>query len=151
MEAEETSCCHAEKEMAVKKSPSFKSGVMSFLSTALIIIMPKCPFCIAAYTGSILMFFDIEIAALQPVADHGKPVLGLLIIALIGFNYNVKKSKVALAIAMAAMVLLLLSVYGKVQILPEWAIYLAFFFAAWYNGNFRYFYGFLKRGRPVVR
>lgn len=97
------------------------------------------------------MFFDIEITALQPIADHGKPVLGLIIIALIAFNYNVKKSKVALGIAILAIVLLLLSTYGNVHILPEWLIYAGFFFAAWYNGNFRYFYRFLRSGRPVTR
>ena len=151
MKPEKTSCCNAEKAVAVKKAPTFKSGFMSFLSTALIIIIPKCPFCIAAYAGSLLLFFDIEIMALQPIVDHGKPVLGLIIIALIAFNYNVKKSKVALGIALAAMTVLLLSTYGKVYIVPEWVIYLAFFFAAWYNGNFKYFYSFLRRGRQVSR
>ncbi|THD68861.1 hypothetical protein E7Z59_00595 [Robertkochia marina] len=151
MKPEKTSCCNAEKAVAVKNAPTFKSGFMSFLSTALIIIIPKCPFCIAAYAGSILMFFDIEIMALQPIVDHGKPVLGLIIIALIAFNYNVKKSKVALGIALAAMTVLLLTTYGKVYIVPEWMIYLAFFFAAWYNGNFKYFYSFLRRGRQVSR
>lgn len=151
MESEKTPCCNTGEGVAVKKTSSFKSGFMSFLSTALIIVLPKCPFCIAAYSGAILMFFDIEITALQPIADHGKPVLGLIIIALIAFNYNVKKSKVALGIAILAMVLLLLSTYGNVHILPEWLIYAGFFFAAWYNGNFRYFYRFLKSGRPVTR
>ena len=151
MEDKKTSCCHTQEVVQVSKAPSFKSGLMSFLSTALIIILPKCPFCIAAYSGAILMFFDIEIAALQPVADHGKPVLGLIIIALIAFNYNVKKSKVALAIAILAMGFLLLSVYGKIHILPEWLIYCGFFFAAWYNGNFKYFYSFLKSANPGIR
>ncbi|WP_224491619.1 hypothetical protein [Robertkochia flava] len=151
MKAEKTSCCNAEKVVAVKKAPSFKSGFMSFLSTALIIIIPKCPFCIAAYAGSLLLFFDIEIMALQPVVDHGKPVLGLIIICLIAFNYNVKKSKVALGIAITAFAILLLATYANIHLLPEWLIYLAFFFAAWYNGNFKYFYSFLKSGKQGNR
>ena len=147
MELEKTSCCSSQKAVAIKKEPSFKSGLMSFLSTALIIVLPKCPFCVAAYSGAILMFFDIENEALTPLFLHGKPVLGLVIIALIAFNYNAKKSKIALTVSILAFVLLLLSTYGNISLVPNWVLYLGFLFGAWYNGNFRYFYNFLKSSR----
>ena len=129
--------------IAIKKEPSFKSGIFSFLSSLLIIILPKCPFCVAAYSGAILMFFDIENKALIPIFFHGKPVLGLIIILLIAFNYNKKKSKIALGVAGLAFVVLLLSTYKNIVLAPDGVIYAAFLFAAWYNGNFKYFYNFL--------
>ena len=95
------------------------------------------------------MFFEIENEALVPFFTHAKPVLGIVIIALITFNYNVKKSKVALMISVTALGLLLISTYEHIRLVPDWIIYLAFLFGAWYNGNFRYFYNFLKSSRLV--
>ncbi|TVZ27135.1 hypothetical protein JM83_2158 [Gillisia sp. Hel_I_86] len=147
MESENTSCCNSQETAVLKKAHTFKSGLMSFLSTALIIVLPKCPFCVAAYSGAILMFFDVENEALIPFFLHGKPVLGVVIIALIFFNFNTKKSKIALSISIFALILLLLSTYGNIRLVPDWIIYIGFLFAVWYNGNFRYFYNFLKTSK----
>ena len=147
MKSENIPCCNSQEAVVLKKAPSFKNGLMSFLSTALIIVMPKCPFCVATYSGALLMFFDIENEALIPFFLHGKPVLGLIIIALIFFNYNAKKSKIALSISISALILLLLSTYGDIRLVLDWIIYAGFLFAAWYNGNFRYFYNFLKTNK----
>ena len=71
-----TPCCSNSDSVGVKKTTSFKNGFMSFVSSALIIILPKCPFCVAAYSGAILMFFNIENEVLVPFFFHGKPFLG---------------------------------------------------------------------------
>jgi len=148
MTAPNSSCCStaatAPKEVVLEKQPSAKNGIMSFLSTLLIILIPKCPFCIAAYTGAFMLFFDIDNKTLFPYFQHAKPVLGIIILLLIAFNYNPKKSKVALAIVSVALSLLLASTYLQIYILPDGLVYIGFFFAAWYNGNFRYFYRYIK-------
>ena len=145
MTTKKTLCCNSQsQEIKLEKSPSAKRGLASFFSTLLIIVLPKCPFCVAAYSGAILMFFDLENKDLVPFFLHAKPVLGVIIIALIVFNYNVKKSKIALSVASIAFVLLILSTYYYITIVPDIVIYIAFLFAAWYNGNFKYFYKFLK-------
>ena len=91
-----TPCCSNSDSVGVKKTTSFKNGFMSFVSSALIIILPKCPFCVAAYSGAILMFFNIENQVLVPFFFHGKPFLGFTIILLILLNYTKEKSKIAL-------------------------------------------------------
>jgi len=149
MGEETKSCCNGQEAITLKEAPSLKNGVLSFFSTALIIVMPKCPFCVAAYSGSILMFLNIENEALVPWFKNGKPVLGLIIIALIAFNYNAKKSKVALTVTVISFMVLLLSTYGNIRLVPDWIIYLGFVFGAWYNGNFRYFYRFIMSSTLV--
>ena len=149
MELEKTSCCNKQNAVAIEKSPSAKNGFMSFLSTALLILLPKCPFCVAAYSGAILMFLDIENEALIPFFTHAKPVLGVIIIILITLNYNPKKSKVALTVSITALILILLSTYLNISIVPDWVIYIGFLFGAWYNGNFKSFFNFLTSNKLV--
>lgn len=55
---------------------------------------------------------------------------------------------VALAIVLVSMLFLLLDTYANLHLLPAWVIYSAFFAGAWYNGNFEYFYRFLKKASP---
>ncbi len=148
METQKTSCySQRSNDVVLQKKPSFKSGILSFFTTALIIVLPKCPLCVAAYSSALLLFFDME--TLMPVLLHGKPVLGVLIIALIAFNYNPKKSKVALAVSGLALIVLILATYYYLYLVPNWIIYSAFLFAAWYNGNFRYFYSFIVNSKYV--
>ncbi|MEN0051805.1 MAG: hypothetical protein AAF806_32365 [Bacteroidota bacterium] len=87
MTAQNSSCCSTvaapPKEIVIEKQPSAKSGIMSVLSTVLIILIPKCPFCIAAYTGAFMLFFDIDNKTLFPYFQHAKPILGIIILLLI--------------------------------------------------------------------
>ena len=145
MHTEKTTCCKTKPVVALKRTPSKKNGFLSFLSTALIIILPKCPFCIAAYSGALFMFYEVDAAALAPVYVHLKPLLGMLVTATIAMNYKGRKSQVALAIVLVSMLFLLLDTYANIHLLPAWVIYSAFFAGAWYNGNFEYFYRFLKK------
>lgn len=138
MHTEKTTCCKTKPVAALKRTPSKRNGFLSFLSTALIIVLPKCPFCIAAYSGALFMFYEVDAAALAPVYVHLKPLLGMLVTATIAMNYKGRKSRIALAIVLVSMLFLL----------PAWVIYSAFFAGAWYNGNFEYFYRFLKKASP---
>ena len=144
MEPSKMPCCKAKPIIVLEKVPSKKHGVLSFLSTALIILLPKCPFCIAAYSGAFMMFFDIDNAALAPVFLHLKPLLGLFVLGSVAFNFKGRKSQTAIIVVLSAFILLLLDTYGDISLLPNWMIYVAFFFGAWFNGNFEYFYRFLK-------
>lgn len=148
MESQKSTCCKSKPLIVLDKNPSRKSGFISFLSTALIIILPKCPFCIAAYSGAFLMFYEVDTASLAPVFLHLKPLLGLLVLGSILFNFKGRKSKIATLIVTIAFIFLILGTYFQVQVIPNWTIYTAFFFGAWYNGNFEYFYRFLKFKTP---
>ena len=144
MAAEQTTCCKSKPVLTIDKKPSKKGGFLSFISAALIILLPKCPFCIAAYSGALVMFYEVDSASLAPIFMHLKPLLGLFVLTSILLNFKGRKSKVAVVITAVAFTLLLLEVYLNMHLIPTWIIYLGFFFGAWYNGNFVHFYRFLK-------
>lgn len=97
-----------------------------------------------AYTGAILMFFDINNSQLSPFLLHAKPILGAIIILMILLNNRGRKTFIATIISGVALVLLVLSSYFYIQIFPEWVLYTSFVFAIWYNGNFEYFFRFIR-------
>jgi hypothetical protein len=143
METIKTACCKT-KFVAPKKVKA-TSGFMSFLSTILLILIPKCPLCLTAYMSAMVLFFDVEYSTLVPVLLHTKPVTGLLIITMIFLNKKDKRTYISIGIAGLALTFLVLKTYyATALLLPDWLIYLAFIFAIWYNGNFQYFYRFLK-------
>lgn len=146
MEITKTGCCKT-KLHSPKKVEAAK-GSVSFLSTILLILIPKCPLCLTAYMSAMVLFFDIEYATLVPVLLHTKPVMGILIIVMILLNSKDKRTLVSLAIAAVAFTFLVLKTYFETALaMPDWLIYSAFIFAIWYNGNFQYFYRFIRFGR----
>ena len=95
MAVEETTCCKSKPILTIDKKPSKKGGFLSFVSAALIILLPKCPFCIAAYSGAFMMFYEVDAASLAPIFTHVKPLLGLFVLTSILMNFKGKKSKIA--------------------------------------------------------
>lgn len=143
METIKTTCCKT-KFTSPNKKVEAANGSMSFISTILLILIPKCPLCLTAYMSAMVLFFDIEYATLLPVLLHTKPIMGLLIITMILINRKDKRTVIAVTVAGLAMIILVLKTYfGLALILPDWIIYIAFIFAIWYNGNFQYFYRFI--------
>jgi len=145
MEITKTGCCKT--KLHTSKKVEAANGSMSFLSTILLILIPKCPLCLTAYMSAMVLFFDIEYATLVPVLLHTKPVMGLLIITMILLNRKDKRTLIALVISGLALIFLVLKTYyGIALLIPDWIIYTAFIFAIWYNGNFQYFYRFIRFG-----
>lgn len=142
MKTVESKCCNS--RVSRPKKGSGVNGSMSLLSTILLILIPKCPLCLTAYMSAMVLFFDIENEQLVPVLLHAKPVLGVLILLMILLNFRGKRTFVSLGIAGVSMFFLLLKTYYATPLLPDWVVYTAFFFAIWYNGNFQYFYRFIR-------
>jgi hypothetical protein len=137
------SICHEDKIVTLSNQRD-KSGFLSIISTILLIILPKCPFCIAAYSSALLLFFDIDNVTLIPFLTHLKPFLGTLIWVSIILNYKKEKSPLAITLASIALIALLFNVYWNIFFVSNNYIYLVFLFAAWFNGNFKSFYYYLR-------
>jgi len=148
MEIIKTTCCKT--KLAAPKKVEAANGSMSFFSTILLILIPKCPLCLTAYMSAMVLFFDIEYTTLVPMLLHTKPAMGLLIIAMILMNRKDKRTLISLVIAGVALTFLVLKTYFYTALfMPDWIIYIAFIFAIWYNGNFQYFYRFILSKRKV--
>jgi len=146
MEIIKTGCC--KNKFTNSKKVEAANGSMSFLSTILLILVPKCPLCLTAYMSAMVLFFDIEYSTLVPVLLHTKPIMGLLIITIIVMNRKDKRTLVSLIISLIALTFLILKTYFATTLfMPDWLIYIAFISAIWYNGNFQYFYRFVRFGR----
>lgn len=150
MKITKTGCCKTKSHTPKKVDAT--NGSMSFLSTVLLILIPKCPLCLTAYMSAMVLFFDIEYTTLVPILLHTKPIMGLIIIAMILINRKDKRTLISICIAGIALTFLVLKTYYNTAVLPDWVFYSAFTFAIWYNGNFQYFYRFiqLKRKGKVV-
>lgn len=146
MEGVKSSCCKTKSSASLVKAGG-TSGSMSLFSTALLILLPKCPLCLTAYLSAAGLFVDIENEQLAPVLLHAKPLLGGIIIAMILLNQRGRRTRISLGISIIALVFLVLQTYFLSPILPDWLIYGAFFMAIWYNGNFQYFYRFVRSGK----
>ena len=71
--------------------------------------------------------------------------MGVLIIVMILLRRKDKRTFVSLGIASIGLLLIVLTTYFHMVLVPNWMVYTAFVFAIWYNGNFQYFIKFLKR------
>ena len=145
MESAHSKCCKT--KMAPLNRAAGANGSMSFLSTLLLILIPKCPLCLTAYMSAMVMFFDIDNEHLVPILLHAKPVMGAVILLMILLNRRGKRTWVSLGLAGVAMGLLILKTYYATPLLPDWLLYTVFIFAIWYNGNFQYFYRFIRFGK----
>lgn len=145
MEHAGTKCCKT--KITPLNRGDGANGSMSFLSTLLLILIPKCPLCLTAYMSAMVLFFDIDNEHLVPVLLHAKPVMGAVILLMIVLNQRGKRTWISLGVASTAMALLLLKTYYATAVLPDWLLYTVFIFAIWYNGNFRYFCRFIRFGR----
>tara|TARA_B100000945_G_C20377923_1_gene595605 strand:- start:693 stop:1157 length:465 start_codon:yes stop_codon:yes gene_type:complete len=134
-------CC---KKISSKKTWKFNTSEnASFFTSILLILVPKCPYCILAYSSSILLFLDIETSPLIPIMSHFKPLLGGLTLLIIYFNYKGKKTIISLSLGSIAMIFLLISSYSSLLIFQDWLIYSIFIFSVWYNANFIFFKNFI--------
>ncbi len=120
-------------------------SMLSWMPGILIAILPKCPFCIMAYSGAVTLCSG---TSLYPnsgsTAVYLSLGIALFIIVSIAFNYKGRRTMISLGICSLAIGLLLLSQL----VLMDSAIYtvasLILLFGIWYNGSFFYFYNKIK-------
>ena len=114
---------------------------LSWLPAIVIAILPKCPFCIMAYSGAVSMCAGSNYF---PNADaySGYFIVGLSLVILLGILLNKRGIRTWIAASLAGVGIILLSISQFVY-LSESIYYLAsftLFFGIWFNGSFGYFY-----------
>lgn len=122
-------------------STTKKHNWVSWLPGIVIAILPKCPFCLMAYSGAVTLCSG---NTLYPNAGgysaYMTVALSLFILAIISYNNKGKRTIYSLIITSFGVLMLLLSQF---LFLNSYMYYIAvsiLLFGIWYNGSFPYFY-----------
>jgi hypothetical protein len=112
----------------------------SWFPAIFIAILPKCPFCIMAYSGAVSMCSG---KMLFPNAHSysGYFIIGLSIVILLSILLNNKGSRTLVSAFIVSIGILLLAISQFVS-MSEPQYYFAcliMFFGIWYNGSFTFF------------
>jgi len=113
----------------------------SWLPGILIAILPKCPFCIMAYSGAVTL---CSRNTLYPNAG-GFPSyitigLSLFILGILYINHKGKRTFYSLLIAGFGVLVLLISQFLYINRSLYYIAVIILLFGIWYNGSFFYFY-----------
>ncbi len=124
---------------------SIPSNKGSWLSAILIILLPKCPFCVMAYSGAMTMCSGKMIYPnSSSESTYFLAFLSILVLAGIAFNFKGFKTLISLGIAIVGISFLILS---QVYWYSEIAYYLSVFIivmAIWLNGSLTYFLRYIE-------
>lgn len=118
-----------------------KDYKFSWLPAIVIAVLPKCPFCIMAYSGAVSMCSG---KMLFPNADaySGYIIVALSLLVLFGIILNKKGRRTWIAAFIASLGIVLLTI-SQFYYLSQSIYYIAcfaLFFGIWFNGSFGYFY-----------
>ncbi len=137
-----------QKCTSCKKTRNWKilsSSRSSVLSTLLIIIIPKCPICIMAYTSAVTMCGGADMYYAQNNWISYIPLLlGLAILVMLFFNYKGRQTWLAASIALAGFAMIVLTHQLVIPSLYYNAGTILFILAIWINGSFSSFISALK-------
>lgn len=113
----------------------------SWLPGLLVAILPKCPFCIMAYSGAFTLCSG---TTMYPNAGglSAYIALGLAVLVLISIlvNYKGKKTLVALTLSAVAILLIISSQFYFISSIQYYIGTCLLLFGIWYNGSFSHFY-----------
>lgn len=131
------------KEETCKKNCQNKIGSKfpSWLPAIFIAIIPKCPFCIMAYSGAITLCSGTKMYPhIDSTTSYISIGLSAFVILSILLNYRGSKTIHALFYTSMGMFFLMMSQFYWIS---EFLYYVGvgfLFFGIWYNGSFSFFY-----------
>lgn len=110
-----------------------------FLSTLLIVLLPKCPFCIMAYTSAITMCSAKSLSQHSPQwTSYISISLALLTLLIVAWNYKGKKTIVACLLIMIGSLFIVQSELHSGLLRGYYWGSAMLFAGVWVNGNFSY-------------
>lgn len=113
----------------------------SWIPGIFIAILPKCPFCLMAYSGAVTLCSG---NTLYPNAGsyaiYLTAILSVFVLLIIAFNYKGRRTIVSFTLALFGMLLLLTSQFIIIDQVLYYIGAAILLFGIWYNGSFFYFY-----------
>jgi hypothetical protein len=129
--------------------PNARKVNVGFISGMMLVILPKCPFCIMAYTSTAMLCGEGSLVELSKT--HNSPLtiiitslLGLITLCAIFFNKKGRKTWYAFAFALTGISMILFSViqFGGQSLYYAGMIFV--FVGVWLNGSLMWFWKSLK-------
>lgn len=132
--------CHSSKA-SISCAPSKVGTPLSWWTLLFLTILPKCPFCVMAYSGAVSLCSG---TMLYPNADaymaYGMVGVGLLVAVGILLNQRGVRTWLALALALLGIGLVAVSQFYLLSEVIYYSGVLLLFFGVWFNGSFFHFY-----------
>ena len=124
-----------------KKTKKEKKSISPLFTGVMIAILPKCPYCILAYSSAITMCSGTKLYSHTP-GWTSYLLLGLagLTLLLILMNYKGKRTIAAAALAATGSLLMLASQFYTFDINHYYIGTFLLLFGVWVNASFRFFY-----------
>jgi hypothetical protein len=141
--------CSACQQKKPASNPVKQTGIWGLL---LLGILPKCPFCIMAYTSTALMCSNGVVSQGSSVTFHSSLTIGisiitsLLVILGIVLNWRDKRTFWALSFALTGIAMVLYSVMKEGGTPLYYAGVVLVFVGVWVNGSFAWLMSLIKRG-----
>lgn len=128
----------------------FRSKNLSWVPGIIIALIPKCPFCIMAYSGAVTLCSGNTLypnaGGLETYVSIG---LGIFILISISFNYKGKQTKVSLLFSLLGLLCLIISQTILIDQILFYTAVTLLLFGIWYNGSFLYFYNRIKSNQRI--
>jgi uncharacterized membrane protein YobD (UPF0266 family) len=139
--------CHGCHESVRKEGPE---GHASLVGNLLLVLMPKCSFCVLAYTSTILLCTKDE--TLVASSLHASPltisitaVLCLIVFVGVLLNRRGRRTRLALAVVLTGMALMMITVVRGGGEALYYAGNMLVFAGIWINGSFLYVWRQLRQ------
>ena len=118
-----------------------KKPFFPIITSILIALLPKCPYCILAYSSAITMCRGAKIYSNTPGwTSYFLLALAILTLIFVLFNYKGKRTIIAASLVAIGTFSMLGSQFYTFQITHYYVGTILIFFGVWINANFRFFY-----------
>lgn len=125
--------------LSCKSDLRFKYG--SWIPPILMVLLPKCPFCIMAYSGAMsLCSGKMLYPNANSLSSYIFIFLSLCVLLSIYLNYKGRTTWVALGISIIGVIVLFISQFALISQGLFYTSTAILFFGIWYNGSFHYVY-----------
>ena len=115
--------------------------LLRWLPAVLVAILPKCPFCLMAYSGAVSLCSGTMLFPNSgTTASYITTGLAIIIVCSLLFNHKGRKTWFALGIALLGIAFLILGQFYFISELNYYFGGLLLFFGIWLNGSFLHYY-----------
>ena len=126
---------------ASKKELKSNSSISPIFTGVLIAFIPKCPYCILAYSSAITMCSGAKVYTNAPSwTSYLLLVLAILTVLFILMNYKGRRTLIAATFASTGSLLMLASQFYTFDINHYYIGTFLLLFGVWVNASFRFFY-----------